>query len=117
MILKFCGVRCSAAWSAARRLRDHRHSDVVLSMEMVSLPIGGMMTRMACGRTMRRIVRPRDMPSDERGLGLAAVHRDDAGAHQLGRVGGLVESQGQDGRHDQRRSRAARLEPSRRRCR
>ena len=39
-------------------------SEVVLSMEMVSLPIGGMMTRMAWGRTMRRMVRPGDMPSE-----------------------------------------------------
>ena len=28
-------------------------SDDVLSIEMVSLPVGGMMTRIACGSTMR----------------------------------------------------------------
>ncbi len=39
-------------------------SEVVLSMEMVSLPMGGMMTRIACGRTMRLIVSGNDMPRD-----------------------------------------------------
>ena len=34
-------------------------------MLMVSLPNVGMMTRMACGSTMRRIVSDGDMPSDE----------------------------------------------------
>ena len=37
--------------------------DEVLSIEMVSLPVGGMITRIACGRTIRRIVRPLLMPS------------------------------------------------------
>ena len=32
-------------------------------MEIVSLPVGGMITRMACGSTIRRSVWPRDMPS------------------------------------------------------
>ncbi len=32
---------------------------------MVSLPVGGMITRMAWGRTMRRIVSRRGMPSAE----------------------------------------------------
>ena len=34
-------------------------------MLMVSLPIVGMITRMACGSTMRRMVSVGDMPSDE----------------------------------------------------
>jgi hypothetical protein len=38
---------------------------VFLSIEMVSLPVGGMITRMACGTTIRRSVCSRDMPSDE----------------------------------------------------
>ena len=38
-------------------------SEVVLSIEMVSLPVGGMITRMACGSTIRRSVWARDMPS------------------------------------------------------
>ncbi len=38
-------------------------SDEVFSMEMVSLPMGGMMTRMAWGSTMRRMVASRVMPS------------------------------------------------------
>ena len=37
--------------------------DEVLSIEMVSLPVGGMITRIACGRMIRRIVRARVMPS------------------------------------------------------
>ena len=40
-------------------------SDVVLSMLIVSLPIVGMMTRIACGSTMRRVTSSGDMPSDE----------------------------------------------------
>ena len=32
-------------------------------MEIVSLPVGGMITRMACGSTIRRSVCVRDMPS------------------------------------------------------
>jgi hypothetical protein len=38
-------------------------SDEVLSIEIVSLPVGGMITRIAWGRTIRRIVRPLPMPS------------------------------------------------------
>ncbi len=34
-------------------------------MLMVSLPIVGMITRMACGRTIRRMMSVGDMPSDE----------------------------------------------------
>ncbi len=36
---------------------------VFFSMEMVSLPVGGMITLIACGSTMRRIVWARVMPS------------------------------------------------------
>ena len=39
-------------------------SEVVLSIEMVSLPVGGMMTRIACGSTIRRMVCSRVMPSE-----------------------------------------------------
>src|ERR1700687_4972335 len=38
-------------------------SDVVFSMLMTSLPVGGMITRIACGSTVRRIVIDQDMPS------------------------------------------------------
>src|SRR5882757_543497 len=38
-------------------------SEVVFSIEMVSLPVGGMITRMACGSTTRRSACGRDMPS------------------------------------------------------
>ena len=37
-------------------------SEVVLSMPIVSLPVGGTMTRMACGRMIRRIVSIRVRP-------------------------------------------------------
>ena len=37
-------------------------SDVVFSMLMTSLPVGGMITRIACGSTVRRIVSDHDMP-------------------------------------------------------
>lgn len=38
-------------------------SEVVFSIEMVSLPVGGMITRIACGRMIRRVVRVLLMPS------------------------------------------------------
>ena len=38
-------------------------SAVVLSMPMVSLPVGGMITRIACGRMIRLMVCSRLMPS------------------------------------------------------
>ena len=38
-------------------------SDVSLNMAMVSLPVGGTMTRIACGRMMRRIAWVLLMPS------------------------------------------------------
>ena len=39
-------------------------SDVVFSIEISSLPVGGMMTRIAWGSTTRRSVWPRVMPSE-----------------------------------------------------
>ena len=39
-------------------------SDVFLSIEIVSLPVGGMITRIACGSTIFRIVCRRVIPSD-----------------------------------------------------
>src|ERR1700754_1744332 len=38
-------------------------SDVVFNMLMTSLPVGGMITRIAWGTTVRRIVIPHDMPN------------------------------------------------------
>ena len=38
-------------------------SDVVFSWPMNSLPVGGMITRIACGKTVRRMVISHDMPS------------------------------------------------------
>ena len=68
-------------------------SEVVFSMPMVSLPVGGMMMRMACGSI--------DAAHDERAvhaqclgrLGLARVHGFKAGTHDFGQVGGLVQGQ------------------------
>ena len=39
-------------------------NDVFFSIEMNSLPVGGMMILIACGRTMRRIASPRLIPKD-----------------------------------------------------
>src|SRR5882672_8770748 len=38
-------------------------SDVVLSIEIVSLPVGGITTRIACGRMMRRMMSSRRIPN------------------------------------------------------
>ena len=38
-------------------------NDVVFSMLMSSLPVGGIITRIACGSTVRRIVIHHDIPS------------------------------------------------------
>ena len=69
-------------------------SEVVLSMLITSLPVGGMITRIACGNTFRRIVCAHDMPERDRGLGLALADRADAGPDDLGHVGGLVQRRG-----------------------
>ena len=37
-------------------------SEVVFNIEIVSFPVGGMITRIACGRTIRRMVSRRVMP-------------------------------------------------------
>ena len=42
----------------------HETSEVFLSIEIVSLPVGGMITRIACGSTIRRMICRRVMPSD-----------------------------------------------------
>ena len=57
------GRRCSAPSRCRSVSEMTMTSDVVFSIEIVSLPVGGMITRIACGRTMRRIVSPRPMPS------------------------------------------------------
>ena len=49
--------------------------EVVLSMEMVSLPMGGMITRIACGRTIRRMVSAGRHAQGLRRLGLAPARR------------------------------------------
>ena len=69
-------------------------SEVSLTIAMVSLPVGGTMTRMACGSTTRRIALPLLMPEGAGGLALARVDREDAGAGDLGHVGRLGEARG-----------------------
>ena len=71
-------------------------SEVSLTMAMVSLPVGGTMTRIACGSTMRRIVLAAGHAERLGGLGLAAVDREDAGARDLGHVGGLGQPEAED---------------------
>ena len=68
-------------------------SEVSLSIAIVSLPVGGMITRIACGSTIRRIVAPRLMPERAGRLGLTGVDRLDAGADDLGHVGALGQRQ------------------------
>ena len=70
-------------------------SEVSLSIAIVSLPVGGTITRIACGSTIRRSVWPRVRPSACGGLGLARVDRLDAGPDDLGHVGRLGQRQRQ----------------------
>ena len=80
--------------TAARRTTPRRdRSEVFLSIEIVSLPVGGMITRIACGSTIRRMICSRRHAERLRGLGLALVDRDDAGADDLRHVGALVEAE------------------------
>ncbi len=39
-------------------------SELVFNIEMVSLPVGGTITRIAWGKTMRRMLINRDIPID-----------------------------------------------------
>src|SRR5690606_25978748 len=62
------GSKISTAMSRARPYRSKLNgtaatSEVVLSIEMTSLPVGGMMMRIACGSTTRRIVSSHPIPS------------------------------------------------------
>ena len=56
--------RSAGPSTAARCTRTTLASEVFFSIEITSLPVGGMITRIACGSTIRRIVWIRDMPSD-----------------------------------------------------
>ena len=62
---------------------------------MVSLPVGGTITRIAWGSTMRRMRLEPGHAERRGGLDLALVDRQDAGPGDLGHVGGLVEAQPQ----------------------
>ena len=62
------GWKMTAAMSRCRPNRSSVNgtataSDVVLSWPMNSLPVGGMITRIACGSTVLRIVSNHDIPS------------------------------------------------------
>lgn len=77
-------------------------SDVFLSIEIVSLPVGGMITVMG--------LRQDDAPHGLRpghaqrldGLGLALLDGQQSGPHDLGHVGALVEAQAEYGGGDGR---------------
>ena len=69
-------------------------SDVVFSIEMTSLPVGGMMMRIDCGMTMRRMVWPQLMPSAVAASSWPRSTERSAGAHDLSHVRGLVERRG-----------------------
>ena len=69
--------------------------DVFFDIVITSLPVGGTMTRIAWGSTMRRIVRRLRHAERVRGLRLAGVHGLDSAADDFGHVGGLVERQRQ----------------------
>ena len=63
---------------------------------MNSLPVGGMITRIACGSTVRRIVIHHDMPSAVDASVWPSGTERDPGADDLGHVRGLVEAQTED---------------------
>ena len=65
-------------------------------MAIVSLPVGGTITRIACGSTIRRIAWPRLMPSACGRLALSGVDREDAGPGDLGHVRRLGEPEPDD---------------------
>ena len=65
--------------AAAPSTRSTTTSEVVFSMLMTSLPVGGTITRIACGSTIRRSVCVRLHAERVRGLGLALVDRQQAG--------------------------------------
>src|SRR5713226_4975109 len=94
LALAICPPRVNSSGTAATKANDE-----VLSIEMVSLPVGGMMTRIACGRTMRRITKSRVMPS-------AWAASDD-----FSHVGRLVETETED-RGNERRDQRIGTRPS-----
>ena len=55
---------CCASNSSSNTPPRTIASDVFLSIEMVSLPVGGTITRIACGSTISRMIWSRLIPSD-----------------------------------------------------
>ena len=78
-------------------------------MEIVSLPVGGTMIRIAWGSTIRRITLSRVMPKRLGRLGLPGVHRGDPGPDDLGHVGRLVQPE-REQPADQHRDERGRVE-------
>ena len=72
-------------------------ADALIS-RMISLPIGRSATIAACGRTTFQKISSRCRPSAARGLPLAARHRADGAAEDLGLVGGGVQREGEERR-------------------
>ena len=73
-------------------------SEVVLSMEIVSLPVGGTITRIACGSTIRRMRLARRHAERLAASVWPVVDRQDAGPHDLGHVRGLVQAEAEQAR-------------------
>ena len=84
------------AWRAAARCTGRpTTSDEVFSMLMTSLPVGGTITRIACGSTIAAQRLAVAHAQRVRRLGLALVDRLEAGAADLRHVRGLVEAEAQ----------------------
>ena len=69
-------------------------------MLIVSLPNVGTMTRIACGSTTRRMVSVDDMPSESAASVWPASTEMMPARTELGGIGGLVETEREDRRHD-----------------
>ena len=98
--------RAASRWSArppcSSKYAMTTTSEVVLSIEIVSLPVGGTITRIACGSTIRRRVCVRDSPSAP-AASLCPWSTDwMPRAHDLRHVGGLVEPQAEQRRGEHR---------------
>ena len=71
-------------------------------MLMTSLPVGGTITRIACGITIRRSVLPWLMPSACEASVWPSSTDEQAGAADLRHVRGLVQAQAQQRRQQRR---------------
>ena len=87
-------------------------SEVSLTMPMNSLPSGGITTRIACGRMIRRKRQQAAHADRLRRLVLADIHREHPGAHDFRGIGALVDAEPEQRREERRHHihRAARPE-------